>query len=239
MGPIEEVLRENFFPLLFGGEEIDANFRKILGHSVKHGGLGIPDPRMLAECGYNTSKATSRDLVYSLLGGSVFNYVGHRVCVRKASQSARRSTMIVEMSELYHQQEEACRQEKNCLHRATRNGAWLSDVTHLLNGTEFSWKEFQDNLCLRYGLMPQDIHATCNGCGKKFLIEHALSCPKGGLVIARHDVDAKEWGALGSRALVPSAISYEPKINSRTVQGERTGDGAWQEGEKPTAVRKM
>ena len=34
----------------------------------------------------------------------------------------------------------------------------------------------------------------------------------------------------GAPALVPSAITYEPKINSRTVQGERTGAGAWQEG---------
>ena len=41
---------------------------------------------------------------------------------------------------------------------------------------------------------------------------------------------AKEWGALGYWAFVPSAISYEPKINSRTVQGERTGAGARQEG---------
>ena len=28
MGPIEEALREKIFPLLFGGEEIDADFRK-------------------------------------------------------------------------------------------------------------------------------------------------------------------------------------------------------------------
>ena len=71
---------------------------------------------------------------------------------------------------------------------------------------------------------------TCDGCGKKFLIEHALSCPKGGLVLARHDDYAKEWGALGARALVPSAITYKLKINSRTVQGERTGAGVQQEG---------
>ena len=59
---------------------------------------------------------------------------------------------------------------------------------------------------------------------------HALSLPKWGLVIARNDDAAKEWGALGARALVPSAITYEPKINSRTVQGGRTGAGACQEG---------
>ena len=60
MGPIEEALREKFFPSLFGGEEITANFQEILGHSVKHSGLGIPDPRLSEECAYNTSKAASR-----------------------------------------------------------------------------------------------------------------------------------------------------------------------------------
>ena len=59
MGYIEEALREKSPPSLFGGEEITANFRKILGHSFKHGGLGIPDPRLSAESAYNTSKAAS------------------------------------------------------------------------------------------------------------------------------------------------------------------------------------
>ena len=45
-----------------------------------------------------------------------------------------------------------------------------------------------------------------------------------------HNDAAKELGALGSWALSPSAITYEPKIKSRTVQGERTGDGVRQEG---------
>ena len=69
------------------------------------------------------------------------------------------------------------------------------------------------------------------------MIENALSCPNGGLVLAWHDEAAKEWGTLKSRALIPSAINYEPKINSRIVQGNRTGDGAQQESEQPAAVR--
>ena len=64
------------------------------------------------------------------------------------------------------------------------------------------------------------------------MIDHALSCPKGGLVLAQNDATAKEWGVLGARTLVPSAITYKPKINSRTVQGERTGSGARQDGEE-------
>ena len=44
MGTIEEALREKISTTLFGGEEVNADFRKILGHSVKHGSLGILDP---------------------------------------------------------------------------------------------------------------------------------------------------------------------------------------------------
>ena len=40
--------------------------------------------------------------------------------------------------------------------------------------------------------------------------------------MAQNNDTAKEWGALGSLALSPSNITYEPKINSRTVQGEET-----------------
>ena len=105
----------------------------------------------------------------------------------------------------------------NRLRMETRNGACLSAVPHRINGTELSQEEFGDNLCLRYGLMPQDIPAACNGCGKRFLIKHAISCPKGGLVLARHDDAAKEWGALGARDIAPSVITYEQKTNSRKV----------------------
>ena len=97
MGPIEEVIRGKLFPLLFGGEEITANFREILGHSVKHGGLVIPDPRMSEEIAYNTSKAASGELLDSLLGG----------CVPKASQIARRTKMSVELAGFFRQQEQA------------------------------------------------------------------------------------------------------------------------------------
>ena len=59
MGPIEEALKEKFFPALFGWEEINANFQQIIGHSLKHAGLGIPDPQLSEESAYNTSKANS------------------------------------------------------------------------------------------------------------------------------------------------------------------------------------
>ena len=82
----------------------------------------------------------------------------------------------------------------------------------------------------------------CDGCGKNFSVPNDLSCPKGGLDLARHNDAAKEWGALSARAINPSAISYKPKIKSRTVQVERNGAGAQvvtreQDGGRRTARR--
>ena len=99
-------------------------------------------------------------------------------------------------------------QYRNRIHRAMRNGAWISAVPQCLNVTELSWEELWDNIRLRYGLMSQDIPATCDVCGKRFYIKHAISQPKGGLVLARNENAAKEWGSLVSQALIPSAISY-------------------------------
>ena len=81
--------------MLFGEEDINSDFWKILGHSVKHGELGIPDPQLSAESAYNTSKAVSWEQVDSLLGGSALNYVGHRACIRRASMAARREKMHI------------------------------------------------------------------------------------------------------------------------------------------------
>ena len=49
--------------------------------------------------------------------------------------------------------------------------------------------------------------------------------------LAQHDNSENNGGNLGSRALTPTDISYEPQINSRTVQEERTVAGALRKGE--------
>ena len=139
----------------------------------------------------------------------------------------------MEIAKLTRQKELEGGQEMNRLLNTTGNWAWLSAVTYRLNGTELSQVELLNNLRLRYGLMPQDIPATCDGCGQRFLIDHAISCPKGSFVLACHDESAKEWVALGAQALVPSAISYKPKINIRIVKGNMTGSERGRTVEQP------
>ena len=49
--------------------------------------------------------------------------------------------------------------------------------------------------------------------------------------MVRHDNYAKDWGAIGSWDLTPSAIYYKHQTNSRTVHMKLTGSGARREGE--------
>ena len=63
MGPIEYALREAFFPAILLREEVSTDLREILGHIVKHGGLGIPVLWLPEERAYSTSEASREVLV--------------------------------------------------------------------------------------------------------------------------------------------------------------------------------
>ena len=91
MEPIESDIRENFFPTIFVGEEVDDDLIETLGHGVKQGGIRIPDTRKLADQSHTMSLEACEALVKSLLGGANLNYVGHKSCLRKATSRARKN----------------------------------------------------------------------------------------------------------------------------------------------------
>ena len=119
MGPVEESLREVFLPTLFGGEEVSADLRKILGQSVKRGSLGIPDPGLSEERAYNTSKSASKVLVSSLLVGTKLKYVTHKGCVRRASDYKRKQRELADKAMILRRKELADWSELNRLWRST------------------------------------------------------------------------------------------------------------------------
>ena len=79
---------------------VNTDFWKVLGRRVKQCGLGIPDSRPSVERVYNTSKASSGELVGYILGGTTLNYIVDRACVRGESVGARKEQQHVEMVDL-------------------------------------------------------------------------------------------------------------------------------------------
>ena len=102
-------------------------------------------------------------------------------------------------------------------------GAWLSAIPNRFDGTELSREEFQDNLAIRYGLCPRGLPECCDGCNEPFLVEHGLSCKRGGFVGQRHDDVCEELAHLCLMALTTARISSEPEIfYGRRHRGRRT-----------------
>ena len=63
MGPLSIPKERSYYLTFLGWEEVSADLREILGHRVRHGGVGIPYHWLLAEHAYSTSKAASKLLV--------------------------------------------------------------------------------------------------------------------------------------------------------------------------------
>ena len=71
--------------------------------------------------------------------------------------------------------------------------------------------------------MSLNLPTDCDGFGKKFLVPHDLLCPKWGLVLARHNDAAKEWGDLSAWA--SNLVLYPTNLKSTLGQyrGKVTG----------------
>ena len=70
--------------------------------------------------------------------------------------------------------------------------------------------EFRDALALRYLWTPPGLPSRCDGCGESFSLQHGLDCPKGDLVIRRHNEIRDCLGDMA--ALVWSQVIKEPVV---------------------------
>ena len=77
---------------------------------------------------------------------------------------------------------------KRSMDLAQEKGAssWLTTLPIEEFGFALHKGAFHDALALRYNWQPLHTPSTC-GCGAKFSMEHALSCPKGGFPSIRHN----------------------------------------------------
>ena len=94
---------------------------------------------------------------------------------------------------------------------ATEKGAssWLTTLPLEEYGFTLPKSAFQDAAALRYGWLPLRTLAHC-ACGSSFSVDHALSCPKGGLPSIRHN----EIRDLTAKLLtkVCSQVAIEPEL---------------------------
>ena len=64
--------------------------------------------------------------------------------------------------------------------------SWVTALPITTHGFALHKGAFRDALCLRYNWTPLHLPRECV-CGTTFTVEHALSCPTGGVTISRHN----------------------------------------------------
>ena len=185
--PVESVLFDKLVPALFGGEKPDIP-NKILTLNPKDGGLGIQNPRWIAQSQYKDSKLktaihseTIRQQKHVMLEttpeGKSIAEVQNEV---KEARSQWRAQNIegIEIPE----------QLRTCIAQAKDEGAssWLNALPLKEQNLHLNKEQFSDALCLRYNQRIKNLPSTCP-CGSTFNVEHALNCKKGGFIAQRHD----------------------------------------------------
>ena len=94
--PLEEAIRTHFLPSLLGlpSTEIDGDYRQLLTHSVKMGGLTIRNPVDMAPRVHLALNAATRHLTASFVQAATrFNLGTHRTCANEAGLTAWRDLL--------------------------------------------------------------------------------------------------------------------------------------------------
>ena len=80
----------------------------------------------------------------------------------------------------------------------------------------------EDAIRMRYELLPLNLPEFCDGCGKKFTLDHAMNCKFGGVVHRRHDALKYELMNIAAMATRESAVGAEPLINPGSLTALRS-----------------
>ena len=81
-----------------------------------------------------------------------------------------------------------CPIKVKALDASMENGAsiWLTVLPIKEYGFALDKQSFRDSVYIRYNIPLPRLPTSCV-CGASFNIEHALSCPRGGFIINRHN----------------------------------------------------
>ena len=215
LAPVEAAIRQHMIPAMLGilPAELTEEMRTLVSHGVKRGGMNFRNPAESAARHFQASREGAELLVASLLANGTLDSEGHRGRVRKAGAAARKERVDAETVVIEEMRASARKIERKRLERIGECGSWITRTPHKLTGTLLSAEEWEDNVRLRYGLVPHNLCAHCDGCGEQFTVDHALNCKKGGLVGIRHDDVRDKAGAVAVEALSKGRVSYEPPIN--------------------------
>ena len=133
--PVEEALREIFFPALFRGLSEGLPKRENTRLPVKQAGLAPPDPVHMDSENWTTSSVITRHLVAALRGQVVFRTADHLACLQGGRLSVWHRGEKRAEGALTAALEGVPVLQARRIRQAAKTGAWLTVLPSTVKGT--------------------------------------------------------------------------------------------------------
>ena len=184
--PLEVGLHQRLLPAMTGRAPSSDMERNLLALPARHGGLGIAMPSKIAKEQHSASLRLTSSLVRDLTGN--INLPEDAVSPQATKAELRREARVAANATADEVHQHLPEQMQHARLVASEKGAssWLTALPIADHGFALPKGAFRDALCLRYGWPVPALPTTCV-CGRPLEIDHALSCPHGGLPIRRHN----------------------------------------------------
>ena len=151
------------------------------------GGLGVPIFSKISDREYGNSVSASKQL-----SSNILDQISHLQFDTRTYNNTKNNIVKKRLEEHQKVLEDLREKMSNDQLRANelsqQKGAssWLGCLPLKREGFSLNKREFYDGVRLRYRWTPKYMPSTCI-CGKRFDVDHAISCQKGGFIHRRHD----------------------------------------------------
>lgn len=185
--PLDDAI-DSFIRVLFQNFNFNKAQRKLFSLPAKFGGMNIIIPSEKCDEIHEQSKLVTKNAVEKTICKESY-FVADRNVSQKLKSEIKNEKMKKAKFMFDQLKSEFTDKEKlRCVEAASENGAsiWLTVLPIKENGFFLEKQAFWDAIRIRYNIPLERMPSSCV-CGNTFDIQHALSCPKGGLIINRHN----------------------------------------------------
>ena len=211
--PLDDAI-DNFTKVLLHGYEFNKDERSLFSLPARFGGMGMIIPSQISQQEYLNSRSVTSGTIEKVKLNEIYSDNNKEVGkIKDHLKSEKRKQHGILLNEI--KEKTASKQTLRSIEAATENGAsiWLTVLPIKRNGFFLEKQAFWDGIHIRYNIPLERLPTKCV-CGFPFDLQHAFSCPKGGLVIARHneirDITAEILGE------ICTGVTVEPTLTPLT-----------------------
>ena len=186
--PLEGSIRSHLIPALTDRPPPSDSTRALMSLPSRLGGIALSNPVERSQSEYVASVKVTASLTEAIShqdSDYSIDIMSAQISAKQEVHTHNREASAAAASSL---KETLSSSLVRAMNLASEKGAsnWLTTLPIDEHGFALHKGAFHDAMALRYDWNPSRTPSNCD-CGKKFSVEHAFTCPRGGFPILRHN----------------------------------------------------